>query len=213
MVQSVKLVVLGDGGVGKTALTIMLCLNHFIDLRPNNRYLLVSSFLRFPSPRLIDRSDGTCAEDSYRKHAIIDDQPYLLEILDTAGQEEYTALRDQWIREGEGFLIVYSTTSRASFDRVEKFRHQISRVKDSDRVPIVLVGNKIDRVHEREVETLHGRELARRLGCEFVETSAKTREGLEEAYYQAVRLIRAQQGGTTAKPAKKPKKQRKCSIL
>ncbi|GAA5980760.1 hypothetical protein JCM21900_001284 [Sporobolomyces salmonicolor] len=120
-------------------------------------------------------------------------------------------LRDR--REGEGFLIVYSTTSRASFDRVEKFRHQISRVKDSDRVPIVLVGNKIDRVHEREVETLHGRELARRLGCEFVETSAKTREGLEEAYYQAVRLIRAQKGGTAAKPAKKLKKQRKCSIL
>ncbi|GAA5903082.1 hypothetical protein JCM6882_006962 [Rhodosporidiobolus microsporus] len=189
MVNTVKLVVLGDGGVGKTALTIMLCLNHFIETY-----------------------DPTI-EDSYRKHAIVDGQPYMLEILDTAGQEEYTALRDQWIREGEGFLIIYSTTSRASFDRVEKFRHQIARVKDSDVVPIVLVGNKIDRVHEREVETQHGRELARRLGTEFIETSAKTRENLEEAYYKAVRLIEAQKGGTAAKPVKKPKKQRKCSIL
>lgn len=61
-------------------------------------------------------------------------------------------------------------------------------MKDSNRVPIVLVGNKIDRVHEREVETRHGEELARRLGCGFVETSAKTRENLEEVYCTAVRM-------------------------
>ncbi|GAA5847795.1 hypothetical protein JCM9279_006637 [Rhodotorula babjevae] len=193
MVQTVKLVVLGDGGVGKTALTLRLALNYF-DLRPYDRVLP--------------------AEDSYRKHAIIDGQPYMLEILDTAGQEEYTALRDQWIREGEGFLIVYSTTSRASFDRVERFRHQVARVKDSDSVPVVLVGNKIDRVHEREVETRHGEELAKRLGCAFIETSAKTRVNLEEAYFMAVRMIEARKGGTAAKPVRhKAKKQRKCSIL
>ncbi|BGP45671.1 RAS2 protein [Rhodotorula kratochvilovae] len=189
MVQTVKLVVLGDGGVGKTALTLRLALNYFVETY-----------------------DPTI-EDSYRKHAIIDGQPYMLEILDTAGQEEYTALRDQWIREGEGFLIVYSTTSRASFDRIERFRHQIARVKDSDSVPVVLVGNKIDRVHEREVETRHGEELARRLGCAFIETSAKTRVNLEEAYFMAVRMIEARKGGSAAKPVKKPKKQRKCSLL
>ena len=91
-------------------------------------------------------------------------------------------------REGEAFLIVYSVTSRASFDRVEKFRTQVARVKDSDTVPVVLVGNKIDRVHEREVETKHGEQLAQRLGCAFVETSAKTRENLEEAFFTAVRM-------------------------
>jgi GTPase SAR1 family protein len=91
-------------------------------------------------------------------------------------------------REGEAFLIVYSVTSRASFDRVEKFRTQVARVKDSDAVPVVLVGNKIDRVHEREVETKHGEQLAQRLGCAFVETSAKTRENLEEAFFTAVRM-------------------------
>ena len=92
-------------------------------------------------------------------------------------------------REGEAFLIVYSVTSRASFDRVEKFRTQVARVKDSDTVPVVLVGNKIDRVHEREVETRHGEQLAQRLGgCAFVETSAKTRENLEEAFFTAVRM-------------------------
>lgn len=92
-------------------------------------------------------------EDSYRKQTVIDDQPCMLEVLDTAGQEEYTALRDQWIREGEGFLIVYSIASRTTFERVERFHSQISRVKDQDprRVPIMVVGNKMDKVNEREV--------------------------------------------------------------
>ncbi|KAG0665346.1 Ras GTPase ras2 [Rhodotorula mucilaginosa] len=176
MTTNVKIVVLGDGGVGKTALTLRLSLNFFVETY-----------------------DPTI-EDSYRKQAIIDEQPYMLEILDTAGQEEYTALRDQWIREGEAFLIVYSVTSRASFDRVEKFRTQVARVKDSDAVPVVLVGNKIDRVHEREVETKHGEQLAQRLGCAFVETSAKTRENLEEAFFTAVRMVERQKGGSAAKP-------------
>ena len=55
----------------------------------------------------------------------------MLEVLDTAGQEEYTALRDQWIRDGEGFVLVYSITSRASFSRITKFYNQIQRVKES----------------------------------------------------------------------------------
>ncbi|KAL8279253.1 hypothetical protein RQP46_008290 [Phenoliferia psychrophenolica] len=164
--SSAKIVVLGDGGVGKTALTIQLCLNHFIVLAVR-----------------AETYDPTI-EDSYRKHAIIDDEPCLLEILDTAGQEEYTALRDQWIREGEGFVLVYSITARATFERIERFRHQITRVKDSDSIPIVLVGNKSDRANEREVGKEEGAALAKRLGCEFVETSAKTRSNLEHAYYQ-----------------------------
>uniref|UniRef100_A0A0K3CR12 BY PROTMAP: gi/472584455/gb/EMS22049.1/ Ras GTPase [Rhodosporidium toruloides NP11] n=1 Tax=Rhodotorula toruloides TaxID=5286 RepID=A0A0K3CR12_RHOTO len=149
--NTVKLVMLGEGGVGKTAISLRVAMNYF-DVRPHHR-------------------------------------------------------------EGEGFLVVYSTTSRASFDSVEKFCRQIARVKDSNRVPIVLVGNKIDRVHEREVETRHGEELARRLGCGFVETSAKTRENLEEVYCTAVRMIEQQRGGSTANPVKKKKKPRKCSIL
>ncbi|KAI9601484.1 hypothetical protein H4Q26_001304 [Puccinia striiformis f. sp. tritici PST-130] len=93
-----KIVLLGDGGVGKTTLIIQLCLNKFMD-----------------------GYDPTI-EDSYRKHLIIDEQPCILEILDTAGQEEYTALRDQWIREGEGFVLVYSITARSTFERIERFR-------------------------------------------------------------------------------------------
>ncbi|KAJ3201607.1 Ras GTPase ras2 [Entophlyctis luteolus] len=162
-------------------------------------------------------------EDSYSKQVVIDDIPCNLEVLDTAGQEEYTALRDQWIRDGQGFLIVYSITSRETFFRVERFREQILRVKDADEVtyptaghgtpsasgansaaavaaaaslltvPMILVGNKCDRQAEREVSREEGAALALRLQCDFIETSAKTRLNVERAFYNVVRALRRQQ--------------------
>jgi len=184
-----KLVVLGDGGVGKTALTIQLCLNHFVETY-----------------------DPTI-EDSYRKQTVIDDEPCMLEVLDTAGQEEYTALRDQWIREGEGFLLVYSIAARNTFERVERFRAQISRVKDQEphTVPIMLVGNKCDKVNEREVTKEEGQQLANRLGCKFVESSAKTCVNVERAYYTVVRMIREQREG--AHRGKERTRRPRCNIL
>ena len=75
----------------------------------------------------------------------------LLDVLDTAGQEEYAAMREQYMRTGEGFLLVYSITSRQSFEEIMTFQQQILRVKDRDHFPIILVGNKCDLDHEREV--------------------------------------------------------------
>ncbi|KAK5168728.1 RAS2 protein [Saxophila tyrrhenica] len=185
-----KLVVLGDGGVGKTALTIQLCLNQFVETY-----------------------DPTI-EDSYRKQVQIDSQSCMLEVLDTAGQEEYIALRDQWIRDGEGFVLVYSISSRSSFTKLEKFHRQIQRVKESAAAgsptypgsplsqtmsnaslgpaPVMLVGNKCDRVTEREVSTQEGSALAKKLNCEFVEASAKNCINVEKAFYDVVRQLRKQ---------------------
>jgi GTPase KRas protein len=130
--------------------------------------------------------------------------------LDTAEQEEYTALRDQWIRDGEGFVLVYSITSRSSFIRVEKFHQQIQRVKESlwlnslppsvshlsivneFEVPIMLVGNNYHRNYEREVSRQEGLALAKELGCQFVEASAKYYVNVEKAFYDVVRMIRRQ---------------------
>ncbi|KAI9027134.1 small GTPase superfamily [Phycomyces nitens] len=188
-----KLVVLGDGGVGKTALTIQLCLNHFVETY-----------------------DPTI-EDSYRKQVVIEDQPCVLEVLDTAGQEEYTALRDQWIRDGEGFLLVYSITSHSTFDRVERFRDQIFRVKDVDNVPLMLVGNKCDKVTEREVTREEGYAMSKRLACEFIETSAKTCVNVERSFYQVVKIIRAQRegmrSGVKSKGKGNTKDRKNCIVL
>jgi len=125
--------------------------------------------------------------------------------------EEYTALRDQWIREGEGFMLVYSITNRASFERIENFRRQINRVKDNEPTPIILVGNKTDRGAEREVGKEEGMGLARQYNWDFIETSAKTRQNLEQAYYTVVRRIR---GTTETSPRPpRPQKKRKCMIF
>src|SRR4051812_11760777 len=92
-------------------------------------------------------------ESSYRRQVVIDERACVLEILDTAGQEEYTALRSQWIRSGEGFLVIYDITSRSSFEQAERFRQAILRDKDVEWVPLVLVGNKCDLEERREVTT------------------------------------------------------------
>jgi len=114
----------------------------------------------------------------------------LLDVLDTAGQEEYSAMREQYMRTGEGFLLVYSITSRESFEEITTFQQQILRVKDKDYFPMVVVGNKCDLEHERKVTYNEGKSLAESFGCKFLETSAKTTMNVEKAFYDTVREIR-----------------------
>lgn len=160
-----KIVVVGAGGVGKSALTIQLIQNHFVD-----------------------EYDPTI-EDSYRKQVVIDGETCLLDILDTAGQEEYSAMRDQYMRTGEGFLLVFAVNNQSSFNDIAMYREQIRRVKDSDYVPMVLVGNKCD-LDMRTVDPNAVLETAQELNIPTIETSAKTRMGVDEAFFTLVRQIR-----------------------
>ncbi|ELW72543.1 Cancer susceptibility candidate protein 1 like protein [Tupaia chinensis] len=128
-------------------------------------------------------------QDSYRKQVVIDGETCLLDILDTAGQEEYSAMRDQYMRTGEGFLCVFAINNTKSFEDIHHYREQIKRVKDSEDVPMVLVGNKCD-LPSRTVDTKQAQDLARSYGIPFIETSAKTRQGVDDAFYTLVREIR-----------------------
>ncbi|KAI9679354.1 MAG: Ras GTPase [Caeruleum heppii] len=128
--------------------------------------------------------------DSYRKQCVIDDEVALLDVLDTAGQEEYSAMREQYMRTGEGFLLVYSIASRQSFEEIMTFQQQILRVKDKDYFPIIVVGNKCDLESERQVAKQEGEAVARQFGCKFIETSAKSRINVDNAFYDIVREIR-----------------------
>ncbi|KAG7004992.1 ras-like protein [Physcia stellaris] len=131
-----------------------------------------------------------CLTDSYRKQCVIDDEVALLDVLDTAGQEEYSAMREQYMRTGEGFLLVYSITSRQSFEEILTFQQQILRVKDRDYFPIIIVGNKCDLDMERQVSRQEGEDLARQFNCAFIETSAKSRINVDNAFHNIVREIR-----------------------
>ena len=68
----------------------------------------------------------------------------MLEILDTAGTEQFTAMRDLYMKNGQGFVLVYSIIAQSTFNDLPDLREQILRVKDVDDVPMVLVGNKCD---------------------------------------------------------------------
>lgn len=63
----------------------------------------------------------------------------------------YSAMREQYMRTGEGFLLVYSITSRSSFEEISTFHQQILRVKDKDSFPVIVVANKCDLEYERQV--------------------------------------------------------------
>ncbi|XP_030154959.1 ras-related protein R-Ras isoform X1 [Lynx canadensis] len=123
-----KLVVVGGGGVGKSALTIQFIQSYFVsDYDPT-------------------------IEDSYTKICTVDGVPARLDILDTAGQEEFGAMREQYMRAGHGFLLVFAINDRQSFNEVGKLFTQILRVKDRDDFPIVLVGNKADLETQRQLD-------------------------------------------------------------
>jgi GTPase KRas protein len=100
----------------------------------------------------------------------------MLEVLNTTGQEEYTALRNQWIRNGDGFILVYSISNRSSFTRISRFYDQIQLVKEdlaspshlgspiassscipAKMPPIMLVGNNSDGL--LNVKFLHRKEV------------------------------------------------------
>ena len=81
----------------------------------------------------------------------VDGQPCVLEILDTAGTEQFASMRDLYIKNGQGFIVVYSITSHQTFHDIKGMRDQIIRVKGTDQIPILLVGNKVDLSHQRQV--------------------------------------------------------------
>lgn len=90
-------------------------------------------------------------EDSYQQQAVIDGEAALLDILDTAGQVEFTAMRDQYMRCGEGFIICYSVTDRHSFQEASEYRKLIARVRLTEDIPLVLIANKLDLQLQRKV--------------------------------------------------------------
>uniref|UniRef100_A0A670IRD2 small monomeric GTPase n=2 Tax=Podarcis TaxID=42163 RepID=A0A670IRD2_PODMU len=160
-----KVVVLGSGGVGKSALTV-----------------------QFVTGSFIEKYDPTI-EDFYRKEIEVDSSPSVLEILDTAGTEQFASMRDLYIKNGQGFILVYSLVNQQSFQDIKPMRDQIIRVKRYEKVPMILVGNKVDLEGEREVSFGEGKALAEDWSCPFMETSAKNKASVDELFAEIVRQM------------------------
>lgn len=89
--------------------------------------------MQFVQSIFVEKYDPTI-EDSYRKQVEVDGQQCMLEILDTAGTEQFTAMRDLYMKNGQGFILVYSIIAKSTFDDLTELRDQIKRVKDSEKV-------------------------------------------------------------------------------
>ena len=125
-------------------------------------------------------------------------------------------MQDQWIREGKGFLLVYSITHDDTFFQIEELRDKILRTKDvdsGDNIPIVIAGNKCDLENERKVSYQEGEKLAKEWNCPFFETSAKTKINNVECFYKIVQLIRELPAKNANAKVDKPRKRVGCQIL
>eukprot|EP01125_Pyxidicula_operculata_P003359 TRINITY_DN1400_c0_g1_i3.p1 TRINITY_DN1400_c0_g1~~TRINITY_DN1400_c0_g1_i3.p1 ORF type:complete len:138 (+),score=13.39 TRINITY_DN1400_c0_g1_i3:186-599(+) len=115
----------------------------------------------------------------------VDGESFSLEILDTAGSNEFTAMRELYVSRGQGFAIVYSVVNSVTFRDAELICEEIIMKKETAN--IVLVGNKIDLTEQRIVSTEEGRCSANRFGCPFLEVSAKVRLHLDDIFLTLVR--------------------------
>ncbi|KFW77591.1 Ras-related and estrogen-regulated growth inhibitor, partial [Manacus vitellinus] len=109
-------------------------------------------------------------ESTYRHQATIDDEVVSMEILDTAGQED-PIQKEGHVRWGEGFVLVYDITDRGSFEEMLPLKNLLDEVKKPKNVTLILVGNKADLDHSRQVSTEEGEKLATELACAFYECS------------------------------------------
>ena len=145
--KPLSVVVLGKGVVGKTSL-----------------------IYRFVKDAFPEAHDPTI-EDNYKAMVEINNESIEIQIVDTAGEEDYQNMLDQWIDVADGFLLVFAINDKESFNALKGKYDRIMKVKGSN-CPIILVGNKCDLESSREVQEAEAKELAQSWNCEYVETSA-----------------------------------------
>ena len=114
----------------------------------------------------------------------------MLEIMDTAGTEQFTSMRELYMREAQGFLLVFSITNLNSLHELNELREQIVHVKNDPYVPIVLVGNKCDLEDDRMVSRSRAFQVSQHWGnVPYYETSARRRQNVSEVFVDVCRQI------------------------
>jgi len=162
-VRTYKIAVLGAGGVGKSCLALRYVRNSFVDVY-----------------------DPTI-EDAFRHQTVIDGSTCMLDILDTAGQEDMKMLRRQWVQDRDGFVLVYSMVDRRSFEEISYFINLIQTSKAGKQVPLVFCANKSDLKDTRCVSRQEGTDLAKVNHAEYIEASARLGENIIETFEALIR--------------------------
>ncbi|MCJ1230643.1 GTP-binding protein [Toensbergia leucococca] len=165
-----KLAIVGSRSVGKSSLTVQFVEGHFVE---SYYPTIENTFSRVVSHR---------------------GQDFATEIVDTAGQDEYSILNSKHFIGIHGYMLVYSVASRQSFDMIRIIRNKILNHLGAEWVPLVIVGNKSDlKAEQRQVSTDEGRKLAEELKCGFTEASARLNENVSKAFEQMIGEIEKSQ--------------------
>ncbi|OQR95717.1 ras [Thraustotheca clavata] len=188
--EIIQLSVLGSGGVGKSALTLRFVRDYFV------------------------RDWDPTIEDAYRKTIQVQNQVSLLEILDTAGQDDFESLRAQWMMDKDAYVFVYSMDSRTSLHELQPFFELHQQVNENKRPlpPIILVANKRDVIEQDsakcQVTTEEGRRIAQAYNAKYIETSALSGENVPAVFETLVLEVRKNRLAKLIR-----RKSRLCAIL
>ena len=159
-----KILLLGDSSVGKTCFLMRYADNTFQEIHMS-----------------------TIGLDYKLKNVQLDDGKMVkIQIWDTAGQDRFRSITKNYYKGAHGIILLYDVTSLKTFENVKNW---VSQIKEevSDKVIIILVGNKIDNVQNRKVTTEEGEKMAKECGIEFFETSAKSGENIDNTFNHLVK--------------------------
>ena len=114
----------------------------------------------------------------------------MLDILDTAGVETFSALRDAYMRSGDGFILVCAVDCRDSLEALTPLHEQIVKVQGRSNVPIIIAANKSDLEPDQwQFNSNEGEDLVAQFGGEYVETSAKDNSGINDAFLHLIDMM------------------------
>ena len=161
----VKVILIGDSGVGKTN--------------------IMSKFLK---NQFMEESKATIGVEFGSKLFNHEGHKIKAQIWDTAGQEKYKAITGAYYKGSKGALVVYDITQKKTFENIEKWINDLKAAGDP-KITIILIGNKNDLDDKRQVSKDQGEEKARSFGCAFLETSAYSGDNIDKAFNLMVKEI------------------------
>ena len=184
----IKIVVVGDSGVGKTNL-----------------------IKRFISNEFSENIKATIGVEFMSKTYRINKHLFKIEIWDTAGQERYKSITAVYYKGAKGALVVYDTTDQTTFDNIDKWMQEI-KDKTSKDIKLMIIGNKIDLKEEREVKNEEALKKAQSFGIPLMETSALDTTNVKEAFNDLLKEIYKDMKDNLNKPENKFQNDKKNGI-
>ncbi|CAD5214389.1 unnamed protein product [Bursaphelenchus xylophilus] len=165
--ESYKIVLLGDGAVGKSSI-----------------------LLRYTEDKFNDNHQSTIQAAFATKVIWVDNKQVELNVWDTAGQEKFHALGPIYYRHSQGALLVYDISDEKSFQRVQKWVLELNRMLGQNCV-LRIVGNKLDLEAQRQVQQQDAKAYADSVGASWSEVSAKNNINIEETFHDLTKEIMA----------------------